>query len=219
VEFAIRFRRESALEETLADTLTTWRVELLLLSEVPADQTSALLSRRANANVLSPADLSTRVTTLGAEEAEMLLTTTTTAAPETLACAMPSRRASASVVPVADTVTRLEMLLRTVEPSPTSLPTARLVSAMPSREESVTVVTVAASVTVVPPVEMVEVTELLVPRALAMRSREASVREATSAATLTRLSRLKAIQRFRTINRTIKLGGLWSSVSIAVGWI
>lgn len=105
------------------------------------------------------------------------------------------------------------MLLRTVEPLLTSLPTARVASAMPSREESATVATAAVSVTAV-----LLATELLALRACAMLSREESAREATLAATLTRqlLSRHKAID---TINRTIKLGGLWSSVLIAVGWI
>lgn len=43
------FSQESALEETLADILTTWMVLLVPLSEVLADPTSALLSRRVSA--------------------------------------------------------------------------------------------------------------------------------------------------------------------------
>lgn len=91
------------------------------------------------------------------------------------------------------------MFLRTVEPSLTSLPTARVVCAMPSREASATVETAAASATVVP-----LATELPVPRAPATLSREESAREATLAATLTMHSRHKqSIQLIAPLNLAV----------------
>jgi len=193
VEFVIRFRRENALEVTLADTLTVQMELELLASELLADPMFALLSKRANATVVSPADSLMRMTIPGVLET-VLLSTTAATTTDLLLCAMPSKRASAREVTVADTVTSLAMPVKTVVPSPTSLPTARLECAMPSREVNASVETAAASVT-----EVLLVDPSALPECVTL-SREVSVREATAAATLTRLSRHK---HYRTINRTI----------------
>jgi len=197
VEFVIRFRRESALEETPADTLTMWMVLVLpTLSVVLADPPCVMLSRRANAIVEMLADFLTRLTTPGVLE----IVTSTTTAITTEVCVMPSKRASVSVVPPAVTLTSLGTTTinnKTVEPLLTSLLTASLVFATPSREVNVTVETAAVSVTVM------EAT-LTARLECAMHSKEVNVREVTAAATLMRL-KLSRHKHYRTINRTILL--------------